>query len=151
MVVGALASTRLTPRTEVVGLLGGLALIMVGTLGWVLAPSWTWVVVATGVAGVGNGLAMAADGAIFARRTPDEARGRASAVYEGTGAVCSFGGYLLGGLALGLVPPQTFFVLTALGALAACLLVVRLLRLPMVEEGCVAPRHETTLSDPVAA
>jgi MFS family permease len=146
MVAGALLATRLTRRTEIAGLLAGVLLIMLGTLGWTLAPSWDAVLVATGIAGVGNGLCLATDGAIFMRRTPDEARGRASAVYEGAGSACSFAGYVLGGLALSLVPPQAFFVMATLGALVGAAMVARLLPRSLVDVAGDAP-----LSDPAAA
>jgi MFS family permease len=128
-VLGSAAGRWMTPKTEPLWLVGGAFGIAVAAFGVGVAPAFAIVLVALLVMGTSDGLTIVAENGIMQRRTPDAVRSRTMAAFE---AVISLGlavSYVIAGPMLEAVGPQGTYLIGAVAALAAAIMLVPLRRL----------------------
>ena len=107
LLAGRLAGQRMLLRTAVGSCLGlGLALVGMG-----LAPTVGWMLAASVLGGLSNGMLSVAIGAVVGIRSPEAARGRVSAAVNGLSRTGQLGALLLGGLLAAMLNPRAVFVL----------------------------------------
>ncbi|HKT01653.1 MAG TPA: MFS transporter, partial [Rugosimonospora sp.] len=130
MVPGAwlLARRRLSDPALAVAMLGLVGAITVAGLAAAAMPRAEWLLPLWVLGGACNGGVNVAITVQLGRRVPEEARGRAFAIFAGTVQGGNAIGYLLGGVLLGVASPRLLFA----AAEATGLLVVLALALPVV-------------------
>jgi MFS family permease len=111
----------------------------VGSIGW-LVPLWI-------AGGVCNGAVNVSSTVLVARRVPAEVRGRAFAIFGAVANGANAGGYLLGGVLLGVLPARMVIGLSGLGGLAVALtLAVPLLKAAARDRPAPTPQPQPVAS-----
>ncbi|HJQ00007.1 MAG TPA: MFS transporter, partial [Jatrophihabitans sp.] len=80
-------------------------------VGMGLAPTVGWMLAASVLGGLSNGMLSVAIGAVVGIRSPEAARGRVSAAVNGLSRTGQLGALLLGGLLAAMLNPRAVFVL----------------------------------------
>jgi MFS family permease len=128
-VLGSAAGRWMSPKTEPVWMVLGAGLIAVAAFGVGTAP-WFWIVlVSLFVMGASDGLTIVAENGIMQRRTPDAVRSRTMAAFEALISLGLFIAYLAAIPLLRIVEPQRIYLIGAVGAGLATLLLLPLLSL----------------------
>jgi MFS family permease len=128
-VLGTVFGRWMNARTEPVWMVFGAAGVAVSAFGVGLFGLFPLVLVSLLVMGTSDGISIVAENGIMQRRTPDAVRSRTMAALE---AVLSLGlviAYLAAGPLLRLVEAQTVYVIAAVFAVGATLVLLPLLRL----------------------
>jgi MFS family permease len=124
MLVGALGAGRVrTERGQVRATIGGAALVCAGVAGFAVAPAVAILVPLSVLGGVGNGYAGACLSTLLVARTPDSARGRASATANAVLGGAQGASLLLGGVVALVLSPRAIYAVAGLLGLAAAGLV----------------------------
>jgi MFS family permease len=108
---------------------GGLSVALLGTLAGACAtvalaatvPGVSWLVPLWVLGGACNGAVNVAATVLVARRAPAEVRGRAFAVFGAVSNGANAGGYVLGGVLLGVLPARMVIGLAGVGGLTVAL------------------------------
>jgi MFS family permease len=134
---------------------GGLSVALLGTLAGACAtvglaatvPGVSWLVPLWALGGVCNGAVNVAAMVLVARRAPAEVRGRAFAVFGAVANGANAGGYVLGGVLLGVLSPRMVIGLAGAGGLAVALA----LAVPMLKAAARDRPARATTPQPVAS
>jgi MFS family permease len=127
MVAGPLILIRLGRRlTTMAGLLGGIAVMGLGTALCGLAPTLASAVALQGVVGVGNGCQNVANDTLLQQSVPRPLLGRIFGVAYSVPYAALLSTYALGGVVLQLTSPRAVFVIAGLGTLATVPLLLAL-------------------------
>jgi MFS family permease len=147
-VVGSAAGRWMTARTEPRWMVFGAAGITVTAIGVGLAPAFWLVLVSLFVMGTSDGLTIVAENGMMQRRTPDAVRSRAMAAFEALLSLGLFVAYLLAIPALRALEPQHVYLLGGIGAAAATVVLLPLLRLRSADARAGAERAENVELQP---
>jgi MFS family permease len=131
--LGAGAGRWMTGRTELRWMVGGAAVISVSAFVVGFAPLFVLILAALLTMGIGDGLTIVAENGIMQRRTPDAVRSRVLGAFDAVLAIALAIAYIAAAPLLNVMAPQSVYRLGGLGALAAMLLLLPLLRLRPTE------------------
>jgi MFS family permease len=143
-VMGSAAGRWMSARTEPRWMVWASFGIAATAFGVGFAPAFPVALVFLLAMGTCDGLTIVAENGIMQRRTPDAVRSRTMAAFE---AMLSLGlviAYLLAGPILAAVGPRWVYRIAGLGALAAAVMLVPMLRLRQVE-GTAEPDREAPI------
>jgi MFS family permease len=128
-VLGSAAGRWMSARSEPLWMVLGAGCIALAALGVGAAP-WFWLVlVSLFVMGMSDGLTIVAENGIMQRRTPDAVRSRTMAAFEALISLGLFVAYLAVIPLLRVLEPQRIYLVGAVGAGLATVLLVPLLSL----------------------
>jgi MFS family permease len=117
MLGGALGAGRLRGSTQLAaGFVSGAALLAIAMCATAAVPNVAWLMPASLLLGIGNGLLNVGLGALVLARVPEQMRGRITATMGAVASAALIVAYLLGGALGTLFPPRLVFLLAgALG------------------------------------
>lgn len=114
MLLGSLASRRWRDQAALTRLVIGSTIgLSLALLGYGAAPQAAWIVPASVIGGVANGLLLYAVNTLIALRTREEVRGRISAAVSAILSSAMIGAYLLGGAVAGFASPRQIILVSA--------------------------------------
>ena len=128
-VLGTAVGRWMTTRTEPLWMVWGAAGVTASAFGVGLLPWFPAVLVALLAMGVCDGLTIVAENGIMQRRTPDAVRSRTMSAFEGVLSLGLAFAYIAAGPVLSVVGPQQVYVIAAVFALGATLVLIPLVRL----------------------
>jgi MFS family permease len=152
-VLGTAAGRWMTARTEPRFMVAGAAGVSLAAFGVGFFPLFPLVLGSLLVMGICDGLTIVAENGVMQRRTPDAVRSRTMAALEAVLSLGLAGSYLAAGPVLRLVAPQTTYVIAAVFAVGATVVLLPLVRLKAdggrpggAEAGVIQP----TVGEPAA-